>query len=253
MPTITAADLRRLLDSGAENPVLYIDRDVDDEPELNVWAAAYVDKDDIVITRDALIDWLGDDWTDKEIAEYLPELQDTVDGIEPEPGPHFTVWLTTTSGELEGDESDVAVLADKADSWKQGKPDWASTGDPLFHALAGIHARDGDAEEAQSRAEQILAEAGWQIAGDWKPVDTGCVAVVERVDAAEQWTLAEVAERIQASSTKYADVLLRRWGVKATGRQPGRGGQNLYPAVDVLYAYATRPGQGTRTDLKDAQ
>lgn len=78
MPTITTADLRKLLNSPAENPVLYVNRDTD-EPELDVWASAYVSRGDVVITRTDLIDWLGDDLDG--IEEYLPELQDTVDGI----------------------------------------------------------------------------------------------------------------------------------------------------------------------------
>jgi hypothetical protein len=80
--------------------------------------------------------------------------------------------------------------------------------------------------------------------------DTDLYAIVERWDVDEQWTLDQVADRIGASSSKYADTTLRRWGVKAVGRQPGRGGQNLYAAEAVITAMNSRPGQGARTDLK---
>ncbi|PBC71597.1 hypothetical protein BX265_6207 [Streptomyces sp. TLI_235] len=93
--------------------------------------------------------------------------------------------------------------------------------------------------------------AEFDIAAAIEAVDLN--AIVERWDVDEQWTLNQVADRIDASSAKYADNTLRRWGVKAVGRQPGRGGQNLYPAEDVITAMNSRPGQGARTDLKDNQ
>jgi hypothetical protein len=75
-------------------------------------------------------------------------------------------------------------------------------------------------------------------------------AIVERWDVDAEWTITDVTNRIDASSTKYADTTLRRWGVKAISRQPGRGGQNLYSAEDVIRAMNSRPGQGARTDLE---
>ncbi|MFI9331983.1 hypothetical protein ACIGZJ_31130 [Kitasatospora sp. NPDC052868] len=248
--TITPAHLRRLLESGADEPVLYVDFDVDAEPELDVRASAYVDDDHVVITREALVDQLGDDWTDDDAAEYLPELQETADSIAPAPGPHFTAWLVNDRSALDGDDCDVTVLADQADNWKNGKPDWSSTGDPLFHALTGVDARDGDTDQAIREAEQLLEAAGWRVTGTWDAVDTGYVAVVERRDD-ETWTLQQAADHMGASSTKYADIVLRRLSVQAVGRAPGRGGQSLYTTAEVMYAHATRPGQGARTDLQD--
>lgn len=78
--TITTTLLRQLLGSGAEDPVLYIDTE-QDEPELNVWTGAYVNHDQVVLTRADLIDQLGHDWSDEEVAEYLPELQEATDAI----------------------------------------------------------------------------------------------------------------------------------------------------------------------------
>jgi hypothetical protein len=249
--TVTPADLRSLLDSGAEDPVLYVNFDVDEEPELDVWAGAYVDNDNVVITRTDLVDWLGDDWTDDDITEYLPELQDTADSIAPAPGPHFTAWLTTTRSELDGDDCDVTVLADDVAGWKKGKPDWSSTGDLLFHALTGIDASDGDHDEAADRAEDLLAEAGWSTAGSWEATDTGYIITVERADQNETWTLTEAANHMGAASTDTASRALRRLGVEKVGRAATAGGQSIYNAVEVMYAHATRPGRGARTDLKD--
>lgn len=247
---ISASDLRALLDSGADNPVLYVNRETDWEPELAVWDAAYVAEDDVVITRDGLVEWLGDDFTDEDVAEYLPELQEKVDEIAPEAGTHFTAWITTDPSSLAGDNADVTVLADKVSGWTKGTIDWASEGEQVFAAVTGVDARDGDDGDSIREGEDLLEAAGWHLVGTWEAVGTGYIATVERWGN-ETWTLAQTAEHIGASSAKYADTLLRRWGIKAIGRQPGRGGQNLYPAVEVMYAHATRPGQGARTDLQD--
>lgn len=64
----------------------------------------------------------------------------------------------------------------------------------------------------------------------------------------EQWTIGQVATFIDAASTGSARRTLSRWGVKATGRQPGRAGQSLYDAEQVRTAKAGRPGRGYRTD-----
>ncbi|MFF0052578.1 MULTISPECIES: hypothetical protein [unclassified Streptomyces] len=64
------------------------------------------------------------------------------------------------------------------------------------------------------------------------------------------WTIAEVAEYIGAASTDSARRTLSRWGVRATGREPGRGGASLYDREQVRTAKAARPGRGARSDLK---
>ncbi|MGW4954563.1 hypothetical protein [Streptomyces parvulus] len=64
------------------------------------------------------------------------------------------------------------------------------------------------------------------------------------------WTLAEVADYIGAASTGSARRTLSRWGVRATGREPGRGGASLYDREEVKAAKAARPGRGARSDLK---
>jgi hypothetical protein len=68
---------------------------------------------------------------------------------------------------------------------------------------------------------------------------------------AELWTIDEVAAFVGASSTGSARKLLSRWGVRAVGRHPGRGGVSLYDAHTVRAAKDARPGQGARTDLRE--
>ncbi|MFB7672963.1 hypothetical protein ACFC26_16295 [Kitasatospora purpeofusca] len=76
-------------------------------------------------------------------------------------------------------------------------------------------------------------------------------AIVERWDPDAEWTTAEVADRIGATTIQSASKTLVRWGITATSRQPGRAGQNLYSAEQIIAAMNGRPGQGARTDLKD--
>ncbi|MFF6984248.1 hypothetical protein ACFZAV_42800 [Streptomyces sp. NPDC008343] len=66
-------------------------------------------------------------------------------------------------------------------------------------------------------------------------------------------TLAEVTEYIGATSTGSARKTLSRWGIAATGREPGRGGASLYDRAEIREAKAGRPGRGHRSDLKDKE
>lgn len=70
----------------------------------------------------------------------------------------------------------------------------------------------------------------------------------------ERWTLTEAAEHLGhtgPNATGSARRTLSRLGVKAVGRQPGRGGESEYDAYEVRRAHAARPGRGARTDLAD--
>lgn len=77
--------------------------------------------------------------------------------------------------------------------------------------------------------------------------------IVERWDPDAEWTTTTVADRIGATSTGSARKTLSLWGVTATSRQPGRSGESLYNAEQVITAMNGRPGQGARTDLKDSE
>jgi hypothetical protein len=93
---------------------------------------------------------------------------------------HFTAWLTTDSTCLDQSNADVSVLRDEL----RGEPDdpdaWSSTGDPLFHAITAMDARDGDHDDAKREAEDLLTKKGWTLDGTWAPVPTGYVATVTR-------------------------------------------------------------------------
>ncbi|MEU9405554.1 hypothetical protein AB0E08_07605 [Streptomyces sp. NPDC048281] len=89
MLTLTTADLRKLLASSADDPVLYVSRDeVTGEPvRLDVWAGGLVAHGDIVARRSALVDALGgasqlDGVTDGGLEGLLEGYQAAVDAIE---------------------------------------------------------------------------------------------------------------------------------------------------------------------------
>jgi hypothetical protein len=72
--------------------------------------------------------------------------------------------------------------------------------------------------------------------------------IVERWDVDMEWSTADVADRLGITPVG-ARKAIERMGIKPTGRQPGRTGQNLYNAEAVIRAANNRPGRGTRTDL----
>lgn len=83
-PEITASDIRSLLASPAEEPVLHIELDEDNGTpgQLGVWARALVPHQTIVLTREDAEDLLGSahhgDPDDDTIEEFLPQLQEDV-------------------------------------------------------------------------------------------------------------------------------------------------------------------------------
>lgn len=85
----------------------------------------------------------------------------------------------------------------------------------------------------------------------FEPAETYYAGLAERSEA---WTTAAVAaflHRVRGRETtpRYADVWLRRHGIPALGREPGRAGQNLYDGLLAEHAWRNSPGQGARTDL----
>ncbi|MFK0045554.1 CopG family transcriptional regulator [Streptomyces sp. NPDC090741] len=78
---ITVSDIRRLLSSGSEQPVLYVN--VEDGPaQIDVWAGAYVAGHWRIATRDEITDMIGDSPSDSDIRGILGDLQETVNEIE---------------------------------------------------------------------------------------------------------------------------------------------------------------------------
>lgn len=81
--TISVADVRRLLNANQPEAVLYVelDEETGKPAKVDLWVNAYVSNHRIITSRADLVDWLGEDITDEGIAEYLEELQQTVDGV----------------------------------------------------------------------------------------------------------------------------------------------------------------------------
>ncbi|MCX5602920.1 hypothetical protein OG418_50015 [Streptomyces phaeochromogenes] len=81
-PQVTVTDIRTLLDSSAELPVLYINYSPGEggtEAELDVWAAGLVYQPDIVLTHATALDQLGEEPNSETIAAFLPKAQKAVD------------------------------------------------------------------------------------------------------------------------------------------------------------------------------
>lgn len=59
-------------------------------------------------------------------------------------------------------------------------------------------------------------------------------------------TASEAATVLGVKDSRAARDTLRRWGIKPTGRGPGRTGENTYPAELVWLHHQNRPGRGWR-------
>lgn len=62
----------------------------------------------------------------------------------------------------------------------------------------------------------------------------------------DEWTVDDVAE-FAGITPRSADTELRRHDVRPVGRQPGRGGKNLYDAAEVRAALTGRT-RGVRSN-----
>lgn len=91
----------------------------------------------------------------------------------------------------------------------------------------------------------------WQQGG-FDDFDDAVADAIGRLTETRLWTIADVTEHLGASSTGSARKTLSRWGVTAVARQPGRAGASLYDPEQVRAAQASAPGQGARTDRREA-
>ncbi|MFN1193285.1 hypothetical protein ACK03K_34040 [[Kitasatospora] papulosa] len=83
-PIVTRADVRQLLDSPGEDPVLYLQAGVDDEGgplQLDVWVAAHVNHAKVVVHRHEVVDVIGSAPDTGQVDDYLAVLQPTVDEV----------------------------------------------------------------------------------------------------------------------------------------------------------------------------
>ncbi|MFF1444168.1 hypothetical protein [Streptomyces sp. NPDC058295] len=76
LPQVTVQDLHQLLDSPAVSPVLYLNNE--DGLRVDVWAEALVSIHHVIISRETLLDMVGDDRDDDTLREQLEEIQETV-------------------------------------------------------------------------------------------------------------------------------------------------------------------------------
>lgn len=79
--TVTVSDVRELLASGNEQPVLYVNTE-DGPAKIDVWADVYVQHHWRIASRDEITDMIGDNPSTSDIRNILGELQETVDGID---------------------------------------------------------------------------------------------------------------------------------------------------------------------------
>jgi hypothetical protein len=79
LPQVTVQDLHRLLDSPAESPVLYLN--TENGLSIDVWAEALAPSGRVIISRESLLDLIGDDRDADTLREQLDELQGTVADI----------------------------------------------------------------------------------------------------------------------------------------------------------------------------
>lgn len=79
--TVTVSDVRALLDTGNEEPVLYVNTE-DGPARIDVWAGAYVQRHWRITSRDEITDMIGGDPSDSDIRSILGDLQETVNEIE---------------------------------------------------------------------------------------------------------------------------------------------------------------------------
>ncbi|MFE2832137.1 hypothetical protein ACFXI6_13985 [Streptomyces mirabilis] len=76
LPQVTVQHLRKLLDSPAEEPVLYLNNE--EGLELDVWAEALAPDGHVIISRASLLEMIGDDTDDDTLGEQLDDLQDSI-------------------------------------------------------------------------------------------------------------------------------------------------------------------------------
>jgi hypothetical protein len=96
---------------------------------------------------------------------------------------HFTAWLVNDHSALDQPNMDIAILEDTligADPADDGA--WAtdSSKPTAFYAVTTVDARDGDAEDGCSQAEDLMSDAGWRMVGKWEAVDNAYIVTVER-------------------------------------------------------------------------
>lgn len=125
---------------------------------------------------------------------------------------HFTAWLVNVPSCLDQPFMDLTVLEDELIGGDaEDDAEWATDGskEPAFYAITTVNALDGDDEDGQREAKELLTDAGWSIVGDWDVTDNAYVITVERDDISD-----EAAPTTTAWLTLDAGCLIHGQGVE---------------------------------------
>lgn len=158
-------------------------------------------------------------------------------------------WLEEQARDIPLDWYPIgAVHRPRVPSWEAGRDDRYLSRDAALAYLRERGAPISPKGWDTLRGTDVLRPDRYVLGyPQWRPETIEAFASRDR----ELWTADRVAKELGLANSNNAGGQLRRWGIPAEGREPGRTGQNLYPADLVKAAHAHRPGRGHRTDLKD--
>lgn len=94
---------------------------------------------------------------------------------------HFTAWMVNDPSALDQPCMDVTVLEDQligADPADDGAWITDSSKPTAFYAITTVDAREGDGSDGCSEAEDLMAAAGWRLAGKWEATPNACIVTV---------------------------------------------------------------------------
>jgi hypothetical protein len=96
---------------------------------------------------------------------------------------HFTAWLVNDPSALDQACMDISILEDEligADPEDDGAWSTDSSKPVAFYAVTTVDAREGDIDDAQDEAEDLMSATGWRTVGKWDAVDNAYIVTVER-------------------------------------------------------------------------
>lgn len=203
--------------------------------------------------------------TNAELADQPPRVPDA---YRPVANPDQKATRTVHWSPLLDASTSVPLVSWLEDQARQQPPEWYPVGAPHRPRVPSWEA--GAADQYLTRGQVLdylaahgaeLGVQGWDtlrgtgvlppdrhVAGrpQWLPQTVQAFATRKR----DLWPVSRIAEHM-GLAVPSAGAQMRRWGILAEGRQPGRTGENLYPADLVQAAHAARPGRGHRTDLRE--
>ncbi|WNI19233.1 hypothetical protein [Actinacidiphila sp. ITFR-21] len=161
----------------------------------------------------------------------------------------LTGWLEDQARVQEPHWYPIGVLGlPRVPSWQAGAADRYVTRDQAMDLLrkygAGLSLTGWQTLQRTDLMRPDRYAAGRP---QWRPESVRAFAQRKRT----LWPVSHITGLLGLSSADATGGQLRRWGIPAEGRQPGRTGENLYPADLVEAARATRPGRGNHRGSRD--